>query len=135
MASAQQETINISTKASLEIQKKNFNTINFNGVTIPRFNGSAIDAWEFKEQIKLLAESANWPTGTHGSNPEGNHLEGGVTNQMANWNGKTQWDLTIFAVRAEAIAGNNGQGLGKPPALANQSWANLDLDGITIADG
>ena len=35
MASAQQETINVSTKASLEIQVKNFNMINFGGLDIP----------------------------------------------------------------------------------------------------
>jgi hypothetical protein len=46
MASAQQQTINVATKATLELQKKQFNTINFGGITLPKFNGSAIDCWE-----------------------------------------------------------------------------------------
>jgi hypothetical protein len=62
-------------------------------------------------------------------------LTGGVTHQLANWNRKTNWECTQFAARVEAAAGNGGAGLGRPPALNNQSWANLDLDGITIADG
>ena len=135
MASSQQQTINVSTKASLEIQKKNYNTINFGGINIPRFNGSAIDAWEFKEQIKLLALSFNWPTGTYGTNPEANHYEGGVTHRLANWNGNANWTCTEYAPRVEAAAGAGGAGLGKPPALANRSWANLELDGVTIVDG
>ena len=135
MASAQQQTINVSTKASLEIQVKNFNTINFGGIDIPRFNGSAIDAFEYIQQIRLLAETCSWPTGINGSNPEGNHLTGGATVQINLWNTKANWNCTTFTARAEAAAGNHGAGLGRPPALANQSWANLDLDGYTIADG
>ena len=133
MASAQQESINVSTKVALEIQKKNFNTINFGGIRFPRFDGSAIDAWEIVQQIELLYTSNNWPTGSRGSNPEGNHLKGGVTHQINPWNGQVNWNCSQYAVRNAVAAGAGA--LGQLPELANQSWANLDLDGVRIIDG
>ena len=119
MASAQQESINVSTKVALEIQKKNFNTINFGGIRFPRFDGSAIDAWEIVQQIELLYTSNNWPTGSRGSNPEGNHLEGGVTHQINPWNGQVNWNCSQYAVRNAVAAGAGA--LGQLPVLANQS--------------
>ena len=134
-ASAHQQVINTSIKASLEIQVNQYNKINFQEVTLLSFNGTAIDTWEVIEQIKLLASSNKWPEGDNGTNPEGSHFDGGATAQINAWNGQTNWNWTQFVARVEAAAGNGGQGLGKLPALANQLWANIELDGITIIDG
>jgi Zinc knuckle len=133
MASATQESINISIKASLELQKKQYNTINFNGIRLPPFNGTAVECWDFKERIRQLADANNWPTGLQGTNTEANHLAGGTAHQLANWNGKTNWDCTQFA-RVVVATRNTPAALGGLPPLAQNSWANLELDGITITD-
>ena len=128
--------LDIALKGNLEIQAKNYNDpIGKIPPNLLRdFNGSAVDCYEFIEQIKLIVDTNNWPTGLVGTPQQGPHFEGGATATI-NWNNHNTWLCTIQAVRIAIAAGAGGAGLSQIPAHANQTWTNQLLDGVQVIPG
>src|SRR5215469_15001952 len=120
-ASNQAMTLDIAYRANLQLQVKNYNdpigkaSLN----SLPWFNGSAADAYDFIEQLQLLANANNWPTGLIGTSANGPHFDGGATAQLANWNGHANWTCTTQAARIAVAAGAGGAGLSQLPAHVN----------------
>ena len=61
--------LDIAYKANLDIQAKNYNDpigkVPQN--LLKEFGGSAVDCYDFIEQIKLIVDTNNWPTGLVGT--------------------------------------------------------------------
>src|SRR5256885_16662727 len=81
----EENRINATIEANLQIRAAQFNKLDINGLDYLRFNESAEDCYEFIEQITLIARSRGWPIEETGSST--NEFGGAVNNVIAApWN-------------------------------------------------
>ena len=158
----EENRINATIEANLQIRAAQFNKLDISGLDYLRFNGSAEDCYEFIEQITLIARSRGWPIEETGSST--NEFGGTVNDAAAApWNTpnpeiaakinrtaltqdekttirrglyhKQPWKVTNYPRVVEPTAGAGGAGLGGEATLDAASSANIDLDGVTVIPG
>ena len=158
----EENRINATIEANLQIRAAQFNKLDISGLDYLRFNGSAEDCYEFIEQITLIARSRGWPIEETGSST--NEFGGTINDAAAApWNTpnpeiaakangtaltqvekttirqglyhKQPWNWINYAAVTPQAAGAGGAGLGGQVLLANASSANIDLDGVTVVPG
>ena len=76
----EENRINATIEANLQIRAAQFNKLDISGLDYLRFNGSAEDCYEFIEQITLIARSRGWPIEETGSST---NEFGGTVNDAA----------------------------------------------------
>ena len=163
LAITQEETrINATIEANLHIRANQFNKPSIENLHNLEFNGSVEDCFDFIEQVTLIAKARNWPIEDQGSYQD--HFGGTAANAaVAPWSTpdpqiaaetagrplthdektlrqqglyhKQAWKWTQYDQVDAVAAGNNGAGLGAPAILANQSFANIELDGVEVVPG